>query len=315
MKKRTKVIIGIVVLLVLVGGGLVLRLQGEKKEKAIVDRRTTVLVQKAIKTNLQRFLDLYGELKAENEVSLTSPVSGKVLRFNRIEGDRVYRNQSVVSIDRFEVGARYAPAPVASPVSGVVTRILVSEGEDVSMGTPVAMVGNINTLEALIQVPEVYAQEVAVGQKVYFSTRAIPDRTFEGKIIRRDLSLNPNTRSLTVRAEIPNQDQALFSGIFAESYVFIEEATNVYVVPESALTKTKEGQDAIFINVDEKAVLRPVTIELRYRDSVAISEGVQDGEEMVVFGREYLSDGSPIRPLQQTEEESKEAEVLQDGDL
>ncbi len=303
----------ILILLVVVGvlGGVFYfrtsQQPSQTRRERMVDNRTTVLVRKAEPGTLQRFLDLYGELKAENEVSVTSPVTGKVLRFNRLEGDRVTKGQSVVSIDRFEVGARYAAAPVASPVSGVVTRILVSEGADVGIGTAVAMVGNVNTLEAVIQVPESYAPEVKIGQTVYFKTRAVPDRVFEGKITRRDLSLDPTTRSLSVRAMIPNRDNALFSGIFAESFVFIEEATNVYVVPESALTKTREGQDAIFINVDEKAVLRPVEIALRYRDQVAIGSGISDGDEMIIFGREYLSDGAPIRPLsEQSDVESAE---------
>ena len=284
--------------------------QIDKKSGKGMDNRTTVLVQKAVSGSLQRFLDLYGELKAYNEVALTSPVTGKVLRFNRLEGDAVRRNQSVVSIDRFEVGARYAAAPVASPVNGVVTRILVSEGADVTIGTSVAMVGNINILEAIIQVPESSAPEVKIGQKVYFKARAIPNRIFEGVITRRDLSLNPETRSLTVRANIPNKDHILFSGIFAESFVFIEEATNVYVIPESALAKTKEGQDAIFINENEIAVLRPVEISLRYRDKVAISSGINEGDEMIVFGREYLSDGAPIRPLPQVSEETNVTENI-----
>ena len=298
---KSKIIIAIIIL-VAVGLATYRILSNRKVDKKEVDNRTTVLVQKAAAGSLQRFLDLYGELKADNEVSLTSPVTGKVLRFNRYEGESVRRNQSVVSIDRFEVGARYAAAPVASPVNGVVTRILVSEGADVTIGTPVAMVGDINKLEAIIQVPESSAPEVKVGQKVYFKTRAIPNRIFEGKITRRDLSLNPETRSLTVRAEIPNKDHVLFSGIFAESFVFIEEATNVYVVPESALAKTKEGGDAIFVNKDEIAVLTPVEISLRYRDQVAIASGINEGDEMIVFGREYLSDGAPIRPLPQVSE-------------
>lgn len=297
--KRNILIISILIAIV----GLMMFRLGifEKKSgKKEADNRTTVLVREAKYSSLDRYLDLYGEIKADNEVALTSPVTGKVLRFNRLEGAPVSRNQSVVSIDRFEVGARYAAAPVASPVTGVVTRILVSEGEDVTVGTPVAMVGNVNKLEAIIQVPETYAPEVKIGQKVLFETRAVPDRIFEGKITRRDLSLNSTTRSLTVRAEIPNRDRALFSGIFAESYIFIEQATNVIVVPESALTKTREGEDALFINSNEVAVQKPVTVALRYRDQVAISEGIAEGEEVIVFGREYLSDGAPIRPIAET---------------
>ncbi|MGL4366789.1 MAG: efflux RND transporter periplasmic adaptor subunit [Brevinemataceae bacterium] len=299
-KKKKKIIIITVAVVALLGIIFIFR-SGNSEQDTQSIQRTTVLVRKAKAGSLKRFLDLYAELKAKNEVDLTSPVTGKIFKINRLEGQSVARGQSVVLVDRFEIGARYAPAPVLSPVNGVVTRILLTEGADVTIGMPIASVGNMNVLEAKIQVPELYVPEVKVGQIVYFQTRAVPDRVFEGKIIRKDLSLNPSTRSLVVRAEISNKDQALFSGIFAESFIFVEEATNVYVVPESALTKTKEGEDAIFINQNDIAVLRPVKISLRYRDQVAISEGIQEDDQMVVFGREYLNQGSPIRVLEEEE--------------
>ncbi|MGL4561719.1 MAG: efflux RND transporter periplasmic adaptor subunit [Brevinema sp.] len=298
----------IIIVIVLVGGILFFRSKSSNnsvKQETVL--KTTVLVRSLKAGSLKKFLDLYGELKAKNEVELTSPVTGKVLRFNRLEGQEVRRNQPVVSIDRFEVGARYAPAPILSPVSGVVTRILLSEGADVTVGTPVAVVGDIDELEALIQVPENFAPEVAVGQSVFFKSRAIPDRIFEGKIIRRDLSLNPETRSLTVRASIPNKDHSLFSGIFAESFVFIEEATNVFVVPDSAIAKTREGLPAVFVNQDGRAVLKPVTIALQYRDQVALSGGVVEGEEVIVFGREYLSEGAAIQVITENAQEQEDS--------
>lgn len=304
----------VIILVVIVLGFVVLKLVNKSDTKTNKDTilRTTVLVRKAKPGTLKKFLDLYSELRADKEVQLTSPVTGKVLKFNRIEGDKVSRNQAVVSVDRFEVGARYAAAPVLSPVTGVVTRILVSEGADVSVGTAVATVGNIDELEALIKVPENYAPEIKIGQSVFFQTRAVPDQIFEGKIFRKDLSLNPQTRSLTVRAKIPNKDHRLFSGIFAESYVFVEEATNVFVVPDSAIATTKEGLPAIFVNQDGVAVLKPIKIALSYRDQVAISEGVKEGEELIVFGREYLSEGALIQAIQEQEEEQTESSLNQE---
>lgn len=267
------------------------------KAKSLNTVYTTVLVRKAQYGSLKKFLDLYAELRADNEVELTSPVTGKILRFNKLEGDFVRRGQSVLFVDRFEIGAQYSAAPITSPTNGVITRILVSEGADVRIGTSVATVGNIDLLEALIQVPELYAPEIKIGQKVYFKARAIPGRIFEGVITRKDLSLNPETRSLTVRADIENKDRVLFSGIFAESFVFVDEAKNVFVFPESALTKTLDRKDAVFINKNDLAVLTPVTISLRYRDQVAISSGVTEGDQIIVFGREFLSDGSPIKSM------------------
>lgn len=267
------------------------------------ERITTVLVRKAEKSSLKRFLDLYAELKAENEVQITSPVSGKVMRLSKLEGQSIGRGQSVLTVDRFEVGARYAPATVQSPVAGVVTRILVSEGEDVTAGKAVAVVGNPNRIEAVIKVPESSAHEIKIGQDVFFQSRSIPDRVFQGKVTRRDLSLDTASRSLTVRAMLSNTG-GLLSGIYAESYIYVEEATNVYIVPDSALTTTQEGKDAIYVSINDKAELRPVTIALRYRDQVALSEGIQEGDQMVVFGREYLSPGVAIRPMEETIKET-----------
>ncbi|MGL5721864.1 MAG: efflux RND transporter periplasmic adaptor subunit [Brevinema sp.] len=293
-RKRLFVIIGVALVAI-----VVFRMVSINRASKVPTREriTTVLVRPAEKSSMKRYLDLYGELRAENEVDITSPVTGKVQNLVRMEGDSVGRGQSLMTIDRFEVGVRYAPATVATPVGGVVTRILVNKGEDVIVGKSVAVVGNPDMIEAVIKVPESSAAEVEVGQEVFFQSRSISNQTFTGKIVRRDLSLDPTSRSLTVRANIPNKDRSLFSGIYAESYIFVEEATNVYVVPDSAITKTPDGKDAIYVSIDDKAELRPVTISLRYRDQVAISEGINDGESLVVFGREYLSPGVAIRPL------------------
>ncbi|MGL5253749.1 MAG: efflux RND transporter periplasmic adaptor subunit [Brevinema sp.] len=309
-RKTIFIIIGIVIFIVLVFRVISTRNAGKANAR---QRITTVLVRSAQKSSMKRFLDLYGDLKAENEVEITAPVTGKVQSLIRIEGDTVGRGQSLMTIDRFEVGARFAPATVASPVNGVVTRILVNKGEDVTVGKALAVVGNPNIIEAVIRVPEASAAEVEVGQEVFFQSRSVGDKIFKGSIVRRDLSLDPSSRSLTVRAIITNQERTLFSGIYAESYIFVEEVTNVYVVPDSSITKTPDGKDAIYVNINNKAELRPVTISLRYRDQVAISEGINDNESLVVFGREYLSPGVAIRPLDEKTVNSNSA-VGSDGE-
>ena len=293
-KKRIFIIIGVAAVVLIAYRIITVNRANQAPSR---ERITTVLVRTAQKSSMKRFLDLYGELKAENEVEITAPVTGKVQSLVRVEGDTVARGQSIMTIDRFEVGVRYAPATVAAPVNGVVTRILVTKGEDVTVGKSIAVVGNPNVIEAVIKVPESTAAEVKLGQEVFFQSRSISNQVFKGTIVRRDLSLDPTSRSLTVRANIPNKDRTLFSGIYAESYIFVEEVSNVYVVPDSAITTTPEGKDAIYISVNDKAELRPITISLRYRDQVAISEGINDGESLVVFGREYLSPGVAIRPL------------------
>lgn len=273
---------------------------GGKKEGGKKDNAVSVIVQKLQKGKLEQYLNLSGALSARDEVNIYPDVNGKIANITMLEGKFVYKGQAVMYVDRFQVGAEFALSPVKAPLSGYVTRIMVSIGQNVSPAVPVASVGNIDKIDILIYVPESKINEVLIGQKVYISVPAFPGKKFEGVIYRKDKAVDPLSHTLLVRASIDNKTKELLPGMYSDVSIFVRSAENVFVVPNSAIFKNNK-EYFVYLNITNTAVLQKVEYFFEYMDQVAIKSGLKEGDELVVFGREFLKDGSPIKPIYEEE--------------
>lgn len=264
-------------------------------------RAITVIVQTATNGRLEKYLDISGNLTARDEVRIYPDVAGKISGFVRLEGEYVYKGQPIAYVERFQVGASYAPSPVVAPVSGYITSMYVSKGENVTVATPIASVGNINVIDAFIYIPESAIADIRIGQKIFLTVPAIPDKVFEGKVYRRDYAIDTSSHTLLIRAELDNTSHELLPGMYADIQVFLAAAENAIVLPVDCLFTTESGERAVYVNENNTAVLRPVTIQLETSEYVALASGVNEGEEVVIFGREYLSQGAAIKPIRESE--------------
>ena len=93
---------------------------------------------------------------------------------------------------------------VRSPLTGSVAKRLVSVGEYVRPGTPLFDLVDDDPLKLRGDVPERFAQEIAVGQPVQIKVDAYPDTVFQGRLVRVSPAANAENRSITVEAEVPN---------------------------------------------------------------------------------------------------------------
>ncbi len=287
---------------------------GSKKGGDDRDRAVTVLVDRARKGSLERYLDLNARLVGRSEVQVYADVSGKVDRIVRFEGERVNKGDAIVYIDRSQVGLNYVLAPVKSPIAGSVTAVHVLPGQNVVPGAvPIASVGNISEIDALINVPESEVDRVAVGQRVLLSVPAYPGRVFNASVYRKDFSIDPQSHTLLVRAKVDNRTRELLPGMYADASLLTASASNVIVLMNTALVRG-DGADYVYgigelkTNLGARrtnavlsvARLKPVKILFEYRDRVAVASGLSDGEEFVSYGREFLKDGALINPVRET---------------
>lgn len=273
---------------------------GGKKEGGKKDNAVSVIVQKLEKGKLEQYLNLSGGLSARDEVNIYPDVNGKIANITKLEGKFVYKGEAVMYVDRFQVGAEFALSPVKAPLSGYVTRIMVSIGQNVSPAVPVASVGNIDKIDIMIYVPESKINEVQLGQKVYISVPAYPDKKFVGIIYRKDKAVDPLSHTLLVRASIDNTTKELLPGMYSDVSIFVRSAENVFVLPNSAIFK-KDKDYFVYVNITNTAVLKKVEYLFEYLDQVAIKSGLNEGDELIVFGREFLKEGSPIKPIYEEE--------------
>ncbi|MEI0797960.1 efflux RND transporter periplasmic adaptor subunit [Brachyspira intermedia] len=282
----------------------------KKKENPI-----SVLVAAPIKQHLDEYLELSAEIKATKEVEISSDVPGKIANILKYEGSFVNKGDTIALIDRFVIGANYAYAPARTPISGYVTTTYMAVGASIAASTPIANVADISQLEVEIQVPERSISGIELGQKVLIRVPSSPNKEIEAKITKRDYAVNPSTRTLMVKALIDNKDRLLLPGMFSDVSILLNSADNVFVIPNSAIFSDDLGKNYIYVvkednsnnppqelaqstNKQYRAYSREVNILFTSKDKVALSSGLEEGEEVVMFGREFLKNGSLVNRIE-----------------
>src|SRR5262249_54084729 len=128
-------------------------------------------------------------------------------------------------------------AVVRAPLAGSVAKRLVSAGEFVRPGSPLFQLVADERLKLRGDVPERFAQELAVGQLVQIRVDAHPDKTFSGRLQRISPMANKENRSVAVEAIVQNHDRQLKPGFFANAKVVTKIDDEALMVPETAVVK------------------------------------------------------------------------------
>jgi membrane fusion protein (multidrug efflux system) len=183
---------------------------------------------------------------------------------------------------------------VAAPWDGVVSKVLVKDGDFVAPRAPLVEMYDPNSLVIRLAVPEAQSTLVFKGMPVKVQMDAYPGKTFEGKIslVYPDLDTRMRTRTAEVKLDYP---VALIPGMFARLQVVIETATDAVVVSGDAVLVMPNGEKVTFILKDGKAQRRVVQTGLEAGGQIQIVSGIQPGETVVTAGNEKLKDGMEVK--------------------
>lgn len=254
-----------------------------------------VRVEPAAKRTLEDALILVGSLKAKDEATVFSRAPGKLKEYLVKEGDPVRKDQTIAFVERDEVGVRFEPAPVPSTLNGVIGRVYLDRGANVTLNTPIALVADVSAVIAKADVPERYAGRVRTGQDVRVRIEAFPDRTFQGRVSRVSPVVDPATRTAYMEVLLDNSSGMLRSGMFANLSIVVTSKAGVLAVPVEAVV---DGSGPVlFVIKDGKAVKREIVEGLKTEAFVEVKSGVAPGEQVVTFGLYGLKDGSAVQVL------------------
>jgi len=287
-----KGIIAAIILIVIIGAYFVLRKDPSKILDQIEKDVFVVSTETVQKRDIKKEVFISGSIKALEEAVLFPRVSGKLQKNLLKEGDKVQKNQTVSLIERDEVGAVYEPVPVPSTITGVVGRVYLDPGENVTTNTPVAFVVNQIRVRVLLDIPERYAQLLHKGQEAFFTVESIPGKQFSAKV--NVISPVVDAQSRTVRVELlaDNKDNVLKSGMFANADIVLEERNNVLSV-SGANIYTEDGKTFVFVPKDNKAFKKEITAGFGNDNYTEVKSGLSDGD--VIINSAYgLKDGSKI---------------------
>jgi Cu(I)/Ag(I) efflux system membrane fusion protein len=178
--------------------------------------------------------------------------------------------------------------PVYANVSGVVSSIMVEEGDYVKTGSPLVKVANLNSVWAIFDAYENQLELFKKGQTLEVSTRSYPNETFQATISFVDPLLNNSSRTLEVRAELDNKKGLLKPGMFVVGEIKTSEnmMADVVTVPESAVLWTGE-RSVVYVqpNPGESVFeMREVALGNLSNGSYPVVSGLEVGEEVVAKG-------------------------------
>lgn len=192
-----------------------------------------------------------------------------------------------------EARARVAKTVIRAPFSGVVGLREISPGAYVEAGDNIVRLENVASIKADFRIPEVFLSKVRTNQEVAVRLDAFPGEDFRGRVYAIQPVVDEQTRTVLMRARIPNKGLKLKPGMFVRVVVTMGTRPNAITVPEQALWP--QGQDNfVFRVVDGKAALTKVELGNREPGRVEIASGLSPTDIVVIEGQIKLRDGAPV---------------------
>jgi len=188
--------------------------------------------------------------------------------------------------------SRLSDTVIRAPFGGRVGLRRVSVGSLVAPGTVITTLDDTSSIKLDFTVPERVVAAMRAGLEIEATSVAYPGQTFSGRVASVDSRVDPSTRSVIVRAIVPNEQGLLKPGMFMNVRIS-RGAADVLVVPEEALVP-EQGDVFVYVVQDGKASKRKIQTGQRTIGSVQVTDGLQAGEMVVTEGTQKLRDGASV---------------------
>ncbi len=173
--------------------------------------------------------------------------------------------------------------------SGIVVNLKVNKGDYISKGAVLFDVTDLSKVWGVFDAYESDLAWISLNQQVEFTTQAIPGKTFKGKISFIDPLVDPNTRVVKVRIELPNPGLELKPEMFINGTVHsvLKAGGEQLTIPQTAVLWTGT-RSVVYVKIPgaEKPSfkMREITLGASTKDTYVVVEGLKEGEEIVTNG-------------------------------
>ncbi len=177
---------------------------------------------------------------------------------------------------------------VSATIDGQVIERKITQGQVVQPADALFTVADLSHVWVVAEVPEQQADLVTVGEETEAEIAALGDRRIAGQLIFVADTVNPSTRTVTVRMDVPNPDHSIKPGMLA-TVLIKSKPRRQLVIPSAAIVRD-ENRDYVFVQKDaQRFVLRKVTLGEENNGTVPVVEGIKKGENIVIDGAFHLN--------------------------
>ncbi len=193
------------------------------------------------------------------------------------------------------IQTRYNNTFIVAPFSGYIDNKFYDEGELAPVGQPIVNLIDIRKVKIEAGIPETYITSIKKGDKATIFVKAI-NKEYSGKISFVGTSVNSSNRTFPIEITIENKLKELKPELIAEVKIQTKAFDKMITVPTEVITRVDNGY-IVYINNNGKAESREVKILKRTGNLVAISEGLSDGDNLIIVGYQNLIDGQAIEEV------------------
>jgi RND family efflux transporter MFP subunit len=191
-----------------------------------------------------------------------------------------------------------ADAKVVAPISGIVIKKAIEEGEFVNPGNSIATVVDVATLKATVMVNEKDVYRITKGMKVQCSSDIFPGKHYEGTVTY----ISPKgdeSHNYEVEVTMKNQQVQIKAGTYVLVEFNIENKEKALQIPKVALVEGMKNP-YVYVVKNNKTEIHKVIIGREFGENIEVINGLSEGDEVVVTGQINLANGSPVEIIKNT---------------
>jgi len=273
---------------------------------AVAQAQASLAQAEASLAQSRALAERYAPLVAQNAVSKQDYDNAVAAR---LAGEaNVAAAKAAVTVAQINLGY----ASVTAPIAGRIGRTLVTEGALVGQGTPtqLALIQQIDPLyvnftQSAADALKLRAQmasgkyQSAGANAAKISVVLEDGSTYghAGKLLFADLSVDPTSGQVTLRAEVPNPEHALLPGLYVRVRLQQAQADNAVLLPQQAVTRSVTGDTVLVVGEGGKLAPRPVKLGPSQGDEWVVLDGLKAGKQVMVDGFQKLPRVKPGDPV------------------
>lgn len=237
-------------------------------------------------------------LKRHQEISAKNPQAISVQAVDEARSASQLSLAQLVQAQQalLEAQERLKESVIRAPFDGVVTERMVDPGDPVTTTfvTQVMKIEQLDVLELLFTLPQEVFGQVNEGSPVQFQVNGVPELVGQGVVDRVFPALDEATRSFRCRVIFDNPGLRFRPGMLMQVYAVLREAKGVLSVPKGSIIR-RGVAEVVRVRTDKGFEERVVKVGLRGLNQAEVTEGLAEGEEVLLLNPAENNDGAPAR--------------------
>ena len=191
---------------------------------------------------------------------------------------------------------------ITAPFPGVITARNVDAGDLISADSPSSTkelfhLMRTDVLRVFVNVPQVFARGIKVGQGASVYLRDDPARQHPAKTTRTAEALDPNTRTLLTEVDVPNTDNELRPGMYLQVRFVFDQSIMPVMIPAAALATRSGAPQVAVLDGQKRVQYRTVQLGRDFGAEIEVVDGLKAGETVVIHPGDDIPEGTAVEAV------------------